>query len=45
MQRYADSTDCDACGEENEDFHPANISNGIVTYLIHVCASCVPDHS
>jgi hypothetical protein len=45
MQRYADSVDCDACGEENENFHSANISNGILTYLIHVCPSCVPSHS
>jgi hypothetical protein len=45
MTSYLASTDCDACGKRAKDFHPANISNGTVTYLIHVCAACVPDHS
>ena len=42
MKRYAALTDCDACGVVVKDFHPGNISNGIVTYIIHVCADCIP---
>jgi hypothetical protein len=42
MQRYADSTDCDACGQEVEGFHPASISNGLVTYVVIVCGQCLP---
>ncbi len=42
MQRYAASTDCDACGEENENFHPGLISSGIVTYVVNLCAGCLP---
>lgn len=45
MTSYLASTDCDACGKRAKDFHPANISNGTVTYLIYVCEACVPDHS
>jgi hypothetical protein len=42
MQRYADSTDCDACDQGVEQFHPASISNGMVTYIVNVCGQCLP---
>ncbi len=41
MRRYASSTDCDACGEVNKDFHPGTISNGMVTYIVNVCSDCM----
>ncbi len=42
MNRYAESSDCDACGQENTNFHEGSVSNGIVTYFVNVCAKCLP---
>jgi hypothetical protein len=45
IRRYAASTDCDACGVEVQHLHPGKISNGMVTFVVYVCASCLPSHS
>ena len=43
IRAYDGSTDCDACGCENEpeNLHHGNVSNGMVTFIIKLCSGCV----
>ena len=44
IRAYDASTECDACGCENEpeNLHHGNVSNGMVTFIIKLCSGCVP---